>query len=75
MTGQKRSHSIIESVTNVAVGYGVAILAQMVIFPVFGLYASASEHLLIAALFTVVSLVRSYLLRRLFNAWQVRGVK
>lgn len=64
---QSRRHSLIESVTNVAVGYGVAVCAQIVIFPLFGIQTSIGDDLLIAALFTLVSLVRSYAIRRIFN--------
>lgn len=64
---QSRKHSAFEAVANVAIGYVVAITAQMLIFPLFGIYIAASEHLAIGALFTVVSLGRSYVLRRLFN--------
>lgn len=66
---QSRVMSLIEAVTNVAVGFGVATGAQVVIFPIFGLEATLGEHLAIGALFTVVSIARSYALRRLFNAW------
>lgn len=64
---QSRLGSMIEAVANVAIGYGVAVATQVVVFPWFGLHASMSDNLLIGALFTVVSLVRSYTLRRLFN--------
>ncbi len=60
--------SLIESVANVMVGYGVAVSAQIVVFPMFGLHASVSDNLMMGGVFTVVSLVRSYLLRRVFNA-------
>lgn len=64
---QSRRLSLIEAATNVAVGYGVAVLAQIAIFPLFGIHASLSDNLLIGLLFTVVSLARSYCLRRIFN--------
>lgn len=66
---QSRKHSALEAVFNVVIGYLVAVLAQIAIFPVFGLYVPLSDNLLIGAFFTVVSLVRSYCVRRLFNRW------
>lgn len=75
MSGQTKRHSAIEAVANVLIGYWVAIAAQAAIFPLFGIYASTSDHLLIGLLFTVVSLVRSYVLRRLFNRLTLRGAK
>lgn len=64
---QSRKHSALESVANVAIGYIVAVGAQSVIFPLFDIYVKPSEHLIIGGLFTVVSLIRSYALRRIFN--------
>jgi len=69
---QSRTHSVFEAVANVAAGYGVAVSAQLVIFPLFGMHVPLHDHLLISGLFTVVSLVRSYALRRLFNRWHRR---
>jgi hypothetical protein len=64
---QSRRNSALEAVANVLIGYAVAIAAQMAIFPLFGIHVPPSEHLAIGGLFTVVSLVRSYVLRRAFN--------
>lgn len=64
---QSRRWSFFESCVNVAVGYGVAVLAQIVIFPFFGIRVSLADNLLIGAFFTVVSIARSYALRRAFN--------
>lgn len=64
---QSRWMSFVESLTNVAVGYGLAVLTQVLVFPLFGLSVSLSENLAIGLLFTVVSLGRSFLLRRVFE--------
>jgi hypothetical protein len=64
---QSRRWSLFESVTNVAVGYSVAVAAQVAIFPFFGIRVSLADNLMIGVLFTFVSLARSYALRRLFN--------
>lgn len=64
---QSRRMSFVESCVNVAVGYGVAVGAQIAIFPVFGIRVSLADNLLIGAFFTVVSIGRSYALRRVFN--------
>ena len=58
---------MIEAVANVVVGYWIAVGAQIAIFPLFGVNLPLWDNMLIGALFTVVSLVRSYALRRLFN--------
>jgi hypothetical protein len=59
--------SLIEAIANVAVGFALAVAAQIVVFPWFGLHASLGENLTIGALFTGISLLRSYALRRLFE--------
>lgn len=70
--GQSRAHSAAEAVVNVAVGYIVAVGTQALIFPMFGIHIRLVDNLAIGAAFTVISLVRSYLLRRAFNLWHVR---
>lgn len=70
---QKKSHSLIESLINVLIGYFIALAAQLIIFPRFGIHISMSDNLMIGALFTIVSIVRSYALRRLFNRITVKA--
>ncbi len=67
---QSRAMSLIEALVNVGVGYGVAVATQVMVFPIFGLHASLDQNLAIGLIFTVVSLVRSYALRRAFNLVQ-----
>ena len=69
---QSRAMSLVEAVANVAVGYGVAVVTQILIFPVFGLQATLAQNLKMGALFTVVSIARSFALRRVFEAIRVR---
>lgn len=68
---QSRAMSLVESVANVVVGYGVAVVTQIMIFPVFGLHTTLAQNLKMGAVFTVVSIARSYLLRRLFERIRV----
>jgi hypothetical protein len=60
--------SLVESATNVVVGFLLALLTQFTIFPLFGLALSVADNLLISSIFTAVSLLRSFILRRLFEA-------
>ena len=64
---QTRTQSFIETVLNVAIGYGVALASQILIFPMFYIHISLSDNLLIGLFFTVISIIRGYLVRRLFN--------
>ena len=71
---QSRKGSGVEALANVAIGYGIAVGAQMVIFPLFDVHLQHSQHFLMGGLFTIVSLVRSYVLRRVFNQLHIKGV-
>lgn len=65
---QSRAMSLVEAITNVVVGYVLAIATQLVVFPWFGIETGLTEHLTIGLAFVGVSLVRGYVLRRLFEA-------
>ncbi len=72
---QSRTMSLVESLANVAVGYGVAVVTQILIFPIFGLHTTLAQNLMMGAIFTVVSIGRSYALRRLFEEIRLRHAK
>lgn len=65
---QTRTESAIESVVNIMIGYTVSLLSQLVVFPLFGIVIPLADNLLIGAWFTVISLIRSYVIRRVFNS-------
>jgi hypothetical protein len=71
---QLKKHSFIESVVNVAVGYGVALLSQIVLFPFFDIHIPLKTNLWIGFWFTIVSIIRSYVLRRIFNKFTGNGL-
>ena len=64
---QSRWMSLVEAVTNIVVGYGLAVLTQIAVFPLCGLQVAVRETFLLGLIFTLVSLIRSYTLRRIFN--------
>lgn len=65
---QSRRSSLIEAVINTAIGYSINFTANMLIFPLFGWKISVSQNLALGAIFTVISIVRSYVIRRWFNS-------
>ena len=65
---QPRLWSFIESVANVAIGFGVAMLTQIIVFPWFGMQVRLADNLKIGGIFTVISIARSYGVRRAFNS-------
>ena len=65
--------SMVESIVNVVVGYGVAVVTQILIFPMFGLHTTFAQNLQMGAAFTLVSIARSFALRRVFEALRIRS--
>lgn len=65
--GQSKRASWVEACANVAIGAGVSLVAQLVLFPLYGIHIPLSTDLWLLGWFTVVSLIRSYVLRRVFN--------
>jgi hypothetical protein len=70
---QSRRMSLVESLANVAVGYGIAVLTQIAVFPFFGLHVSLADNLVMGAVFTIVSIARSFTLRRVFEEFRMRS--
>ncbi|MGD9507001.1 MAG: hypothetical protein AB7X49_00375 [Geminicoccaceae bacterium] len=67
---QSRSMSLVEALTNTIVGYVLAVATQLVVFPLYGLEVAVAAHLMIGAAFVLVSLARSYILRRFFERFR-----
>ncbi|MCT2538755.1 DUF7220 family protein [Sedimentimonas flavescens] len=72
---QSRLMSLVEAVTNVIVGYGITVVTRILIFPNFGLHTTLAQNLKTGAVFTVVSMVRSFALRRMFEAIRIGSNK
>ena len=66
---QTRKMSAVETVASTAIGFGVALATQRVVFPLFGIIVPVEHDMLIASIFTTVSIIRGYVVRRVFNAW------
>lgn len=67
---QSKLLSVAETVTNTTVGYVVAIGSQVMIFPYFGIHIPFHDNLMLGAFFTVISLIRGYIIRRWFNGFK-----
>lgn len=64
---QTRLGSFVEAWANIAVGFGINFCANLIVLPWFGYDVGPSEAFGIGGIFTVISLVRSYVIRRWFN--------
>ena len=62
--------SLLEAVTNTLVGYLLAVATQLLIFPCFDLPARIPDALAMGAVFTLVSVGRSFVVRRQFERWR-----
>ena len=67
MKQQSRRLSLIESITQTAVGFLVSLLVQLVLYPLMGIPVTFAQNLWITGVFTVVSVGRGYVLRRVFE--------
>jgi len=70
---QTRTASLGESVTSTAIGFVVSMVILEAVNRLWGLSLSLTDNVAITSLFTIASVLRSYLVRRLFNWWQHRG--
>lgn len=64
---QSRAHSLLEASANTASGFLVSLVASFVVFPALGMATTASQNFLAVAAFTFISILRSYVWRRVFN--------
>ena len=62
---------IFESIIDVGSGFILAIIIQILVFPLFGFTPTIMENIQIASIFTVVSMIRSALWRRYFRKGKI----
>lgn len=72
---QSRIESFIEQLISTAFGFIIALLSQLIIFPMYEIHIPIQTNLAITAWFTIVSIVRSYIVRRLFNYRTIKKLK
>ena len=65
---QTKKQSLIESLTSTTIGIIIGIVLNLTILPIFGYPVSLSDSLWISVIFTVISIIRSYIIRRWFNS-------
>mgnify|MGYP003509692367 FL=1 len=71
---QTRLQSLIEALVNVALGMVISVLLSLVVYPAFGHAFTLAQNIGITVIFTVASILRSYVVRRWFNAVLHRAV-
>lgn len=71
---QSRIQSFIEAWSNTIIGYFINLGVQLVVYPLYGATFSFGQNVQIGLIFMVVSIARSYVLRRAFNSRHRRSV-
>lgn len=65
---QTKKWSMIESVTSVGIGWVIGVILNLTVLPLFDYNITVTDSLLVSLIFTVISVVRGYLIRRFFNS-------
>lgn len=65
---QTRLGSLIEVSVNIAIGFAINWVANILILPHYGFQVTGGQAFSMGLIFTVISVVRSYIIRRWFNA-------
>jgi len=64
---QTKTLSLIEAITRTLIGFIVSLIVQLIIYPIMGIQVTIEQNLTITTVFTIVSILRGYLVRRFFN--------
>lgn len=69
---QSKKQSLIETLTSVFVGWLIGVILNMLVLPLFDYDVNLTDGVLISIIFTAVSVVRSYVVRRFFNSKEIK---
>lgn len=72
--GQRRHHSLLEVCSNTLVGFVGSYWLGLLILPLFGFEITHASNFIIVSVFTAWSILRGYIMRRLFNLLHMKGV-
>jgi accessory gene regulator protein AgrB len=64
---QSKLNSLKEACTNIAIGYVVGMLTQLILYPLYGIHIAFTTNLALSFWFTIVAIARSYFVRRYYN--------
>lgn len=70
MSRQSRGMSLVESIANTGAGFLLSLVLQISLFSCMGIETTTSQNLFMSVVFTVASLIRGYLMRRVFVWWE-----
>jgi uncharacterized protein YacL len=64
---QSKKNSLIETITQNTVGLIISLIVQSILYPILGIPVSFKQNIIITIVFLIVSLVRGYVIRRIFD--------
>ena len=64
---QSRLISLIEVLVNIGIGFLVAFIGAILIYPLFGMEQPTETYFWVTVCFTALSIIRAYIVRRYFN--------
>lgn len=64
---QSRLGSLVETCSNVTIGYLVSLVLQLIVFPLYDIHVSLLANVQIGIIFTITAIARGYVVRRVFN--------
>ena len=62
--------SLVESIANTGAGFLVSLVLQLSLFSLMAIETTTTQNLTLSGVFTLASLVRGYLMRRVFIWWE-----
>ena len=65
---QTKKQTLIETLTSVFVGWLIGVILNMLVLPLFDYNITVIDSLWVSLIFTVVSVIRGYVIRRWFNS-------
>jgi len=66
--GQSHLHSWLEAGANTVIGFAIGMASNEVVLPLFGMHVALWANFEMSLIFMVISVARSFALRRCFNA-------
>ena len=66
---QTKKQSFVEACVQTLVAFTISVLIQPHLYALWGFHITLADSAVLAGIFTLISLVRSYIIRRMFN-WQ-----
>lgn len=64
---QTKKGSWIETITQTIIGLGISFLIQIILYPIMEIPVTLDQNIIITAVFFIASLIRGYIVRRIFN--------